>query len=206
MAKHGPEQHLIRADGVYITSMLQPTVGAGFNPVPDTMAIAARFVAPTGLAGTVGTAHRMRRVSLLGAPRTAFGAALQQRWLAFKARVQANIQANRLLHDMRFKPAGGVVTVDTSPRGPAPSPTALAVQSGWAPAPQSPASAAGYAPAQGDPPNQGGVTTALNLAPTEAGKPIQLWQRIVQSDLPPVVANRAQDDIIARWFAVKAAR
>lgn len=217
MAKHGPEMHYIRPDGVYITSVLQPTVGAGFNPVPDTMAIAARFVAPTGLAGPMG------QIAILGrqarrSPTRAFmpfqrafrkpkglGSPIGDRWRMFVARVRANFQANRFVQDMRFMPAGpGVVTMDTSPRPINTDPTALAVQSGWAPSPQSPASASNYMPAQGDPGNNDATVLALNLAPSEAGKPIQLWQRIMQSGLPPIVAARAEDDIITRWFKAKA--
>lgn len=205
MARHGDEQHYIRPDGVYITSELQPTVGTGFNPVADTMAIAARFVAPSGEAGLSGTvallgrSRRARRLAGLGAP------SLRDRWFAFKARVKANVQANKFIQDMRLRPqAGGVVTVDTSPRGPSPSATALAVQSGWAPQPTSPSASSGYMPAQGDPSNNGAVVTAINLAPSEAGKPINLWQRVMQSGLPPVVAQRAEDDVLTKWFGAKA--
>lgn len=222
MTRHGAEQHFIRPDGVYITSELQPTPGSGFNPVADTMAIAARFVAPTGLAGPMAHladgrpvhsrngfnharpkrrwAHLLptRQLGGLGAP------TLRDRWFAFKARVRANVQANKFIQDMRIRPMlPGVVTVDTSPRGPAPSATALAVQSGWAPQPTSPSKASGYTPAQGDPPNNGAVVTAVNLAPSEAGKPINLWQRVMQSGLPPVVAQRAENDVLAKWFGVK---
>jgi hypothetical protein len=201
MAKHGGEQHYLSPYNTYVTSARQPFVGAGFNPVADTQAIAARFVSPTGLAGPMGYVAA-QYPTRLGAP--AF-ANLRARWSAFKARVKVNMQANRFVQDMRLtQVAPGVMSMDTSPRPFNSDPTALAVQSGWAPAPQSRASASGYMPAQGDPPNNGAVPTAINLAPSEAGKPIQLWQRVMQSGLPPVVAQRAQNDVLARWFAAKA--
>jgi len=211
MAKHGPEAHYLRPDSVYITSVLQPTVGGGFNPVQDTAAIAARFVAPTGLAGPVGQIHLLgrsrRRIRFLGAEDGAPQPSLRQRWINFWGRVRANMAANKLVREMRALPEGArVVTVDTSPRGPAPSATALAVQSGWAPAPQSPASAAaaaGLQPRPGDPPNAGPVVTAVGLAPGQAAWPASFWDRVIRQGYPPVVAARAEEDVLTKWFGVK---
>lgn len=221
--KHGPEQHLIRADGVYITSELQPTVGGGFNPVADTMAIAARFVAPTGLAGPIGSVVRAKDPAWracnrtwpnrrMGHPIRALrgpgSPSLAERWMNFKARIKANMAANRFINDMRIRPAAGsVVTVDTSPRSPNSDPTALAVQSGWAPSPQSAATAAintvGMSAAQGDPPNQGAVVTAVNMTPGEAAFPVNFWDRVIRGGMSPVVAARAEGDVLAKWFGVK---
>ncbi len=199
MPRHGDEAHFIRPDGVYITSELQPAVGAGFNPVADTMAVAARFVAPTGLAGPVGTVH------LLGEPTPR--AAVRGWWTAFRARIKANMAANKFFQDMRIRPVrvnngGGRMTLDTSPRPAPPSPTALEVQGGYAPAPQSPSTAANYQPLPGDPNNNNAVVTAVNLTPGQAATPIAFWQG-VQRGLHPVVAARAQEDALTRWFGVK---
>lgn len=214
MAKHGPEQHLIRPDSVYITSVLQPSVGAGFNPVHDTAAIAARFVAPTGLAGPVGSIELMgrgwrgrRRLRLLGAADAAPPSDLRLRWINFWARVRANLAASKLARQMRRNDAPTVVTVDTSPRGPAPSATALPVKSGWSPSPQSAATAAisdvGFTPGQGDPPNMGPVVTAVQMDPRGAAFPANFWDRVIRQGYPPVVAARAQEDVLTKWFGVK---
>lgn len=205
MAKHGPESHFISPYVTYVTSQRQPAVGAGFNPVSDTAAIAARFVAPTGLAGPVGQVHLMgrkmrRRLRGIGAE-AAPAPSLRQRWQMFWGRVRANMMARRAL------PPGSVVTVDTSPRGPSPSPTALPVQSGWSPAPQTAATAAvaqaSYTPSQGDPPNMGPVVTAVSMDPAGAAFPTNFWDRVIRQGYPPVVAARAEDDVLTKWFGVK---
>jgi hypothetical protein len=214
MAKHGPERHYTNPYVTYVTSRRQPSVGAGFNPVSDTAAIAARFVAPTGLAGPVGTIELMgrrtrRRLRLLGAAE-APTASLRQRWINFWARVRANIAANKFVQDMRIRPAlppGSVVTVDASPRGPAPSATALPVGSGWAPEPQSAATAAivqaSYSPAQGDPPNMGPVVTGVTMDPAGAAFPAEFWNRVIAPGYPPTVAARANQRALFKWFGTK---
>lgn len=210
MARHGAESHYLRPDGVYITSVLQPTVG--YDPVADAQAVGASFVSSVGLAGPVATAYRRHRnVSLLGAPTFSN---LKNWWSAFKVRVQTNLVANK--YGVSMLPAaasaqaaaasGKQVTVDTSPRPPNADPTALATQSGWAPGPQSPktAAAAVYSSAPADPPNQGATVTAVAMAPGEAAAPVGFWQGITQSGFPPVVAARAEVDSLRRWFSSKA--
>jgi hypothetical protein len=89
MTRHGALQHYLRPDGVYITSVLQPF--ANFNPVPDTNAVAASFVSPGALAGPV---------ALWGCGDGGTGCvpmgSVKSRWQAFKAKVQLNLQTQRL--------------------------------------------------------------------------------------------------------------
>lgn len=221
MERHGSERHYLRADGVYITSVLEPTLN--FDPVRDTAQVAARFVAPSGLAGVVGTVHLMGPgVNLLGRPGinllgpginllgrpgiNLLGAAptLKQRWDAFKARVKLNIQTRRLMRGLAAKPAAlpaGVVNAGAA-RPPAPSPTALPAQGSWAPEPQSMATAA-ISSAQlhrEGPPTAGAVATAISMAPGEAAWPMQFWQNSIVRSYPGVVGSRAETDALAQWF------
>lgn len=185
MAKHGAEAHYLRPDFTYRTSVLQPTVG--YNPVPDAQAVAARFVAPMGLAGTVATRHH------LGAP------SLASRWAGFKARVSARFQAARMVRQLRTMPAAAApVTVDTSPR-PA-DPSAIAVQNGLAPAPQTRASVmAPMIMSQDGPPLTTATQTAVAMTP-EAAWPATYWQDVIAGGLPPIVAARGGGDALYKWF------
>src|SRR4051812_11166059 len=139
MDRHSGLQHYLRPDGVYITSELQPF--ANYNPVADAQAVAASFVSPSRLAGPVGVQllgrARKRGVNLLGKP------TVRERWMNFKARLKANLQANQIARGpaaLQPRSASGVTTVDTSPRPPNPDVAAIAVTSGWAPSPQTPSS------------------------------------------------------------------
>lgn len=202
MTRHGALQHYLRPDGVYITSVLQPF--ANFNPVPDTNAVAASFVSPGALAGPV---------ALWGCNGGGVGCApalgsVKSRWQAFKAKVQLNLQTQRLRRTARavaVTAPGQVTTVDTSPRPPNANVAAIAVTSGWAPTPQSPKSDAAmvYMPAQGDPPARGPVATGVAMAQNQAAFPQNFWNRVIRDGLPPVVAARAQDDVLTKWFGVK---
>lgn len=204
MDKHSALSHYVRPDAVHITSVLQPF--ANINPVADSMAVSASFVNPGGgLAGSTAQIHFLGRRSLRGAgvaPKTTFG----QHWANFKARLRVNMTANRYMRDMRFPAAAGspqVTTVDTSPRPPNADMTAIAVTGGWAPSPQSRASEARYVPMQGDPPNQGPAITAVAMAPAEAAFPQGFWNRVIRDGYPPIVAARAQEDVLTKWFGVK---
>jgi hypothetical protein len=204
MTRHGALQHYLRPDGVYITSVLQPF--ANFNPVPDTQAVAASFVSPGALAGPValwGCADGGTGCVPMGS--------VKSRWQAFKARVQLNLQTQRLRRTARAVSAavatapGQAITIDASPRPPNANVAAIAVTSGWAPSPQSPRSnaAAVYMPAQGDPPAHGPVATGVAMAQNQAAFPQNFWNRVIRDGLPPVVAARAQDDVLTKWFGVK---
>lgn len=192
MAKHGAEDHFLRPDGVYITSVLQPTVG--YDPVGDAQAVGARFVAPMGLAGPKATAWRARRRGLRGPVVDG----LRARWQMFKARIKANLQSHQFLLTTGTAPSSApVITVNTSPSAAA-DPSAVGGPAGQTPAG---AAAAVYAAAPGDPASQGAMTTSVAMAPQETGVPAGIWQQIINSGAAPVVALRAEADALRKWFS-----
>lgn len=185
--KHGIEQHLVRPDRVYATGVWTPTVG--YQPTRDAMEVAARFVADRGLAG-VG----------LGS--------FSGWWQTLVARIRTRIAAARLRRRMAL-PAGAVVATEldsaNAPRGPATTPTALAVQGGWAPAPMS---AAGMSArlrdlvgARSGAPELNAEQAAMQIAPAGAGAPATFWRDVMHRGFPPVVAARAQNDALRRFYA-----
>lgn len=199
MAKHGAEAHFLRPDGVYITTVLQPTLD--FDPVRDTASVAARFVAPMGLAGPVATRHHLNgQVNLLGATPT-----WRERWFAFKARVKANMAASKLMREMRVRPMlPAAMPAQDLPRPPNADPTALMAKGAWAPQPQTKLTAAqdvvNAVSRAGDPPNQSAANTAVAMAPQQAAWPGYFWQRSIHGD-PAVVDSRAGQWAMNRWWA-----
>lgn len=201
MTKHGSEQHFVRPDATYITTVLQSTA-TGYQPVRDAMEVGSRFVAPMGLAGQRMTRHFGDGSTAPVGPAAPFGQRVRTWWAGVKARAAAR----RALWQTRAVAAlpPGVVTVDTSPRPANSDPSALAVQSGWAPGPQSPASAAAQiATAQaGDPPYDPSLVAATRIGPGEARWPTSFWQRVIMNrGLPPVVAARAENDALRQWYS-----
>jgi hypothetical protein len=196
MARHGSEQHFVRPDVTYITTVLQATA-QGYQPVQDAMEVGSRFVAPMGLAGQRVTFHGYHRG--MGAPPV--GTKVQAWWAGVKARIAARRLA-RMSAASPIAPAS-VVTVDTSPRPANSDPTALAVQSGWAPGPQSPGSAASQIshPNAGDPPFAPSVVAANQIAPSMVGWPGNFWNDVIRGGLPPVVAARGENDALRLWFS-----
>lgn len=200
MARHGAFQHYIRPDAVYRTGVIQPA--AFYNPVEDAQAVAAEFVAAPGLAGLHATAHRGH----LGGP-------IASRWAAFKARVKTRLIANQIIRDADMVPAAITskqATLDVSPRPPSPYPGAVPTTSGWMPQPQTPASAASVATAYrgraGDSPQAGAVATAVAMDPSGAGFPANFWANTIVGGMNPLVAQRAETDVLRRWFRSKADR
>lgn len=196
MARHGAFQHYIRPDAVYRTGVIQPA--AYYNPVEDAQAVAAEFVAAPGLAGLHATVHRGH----LGGP-------LASRWAAFKARVKTRLIANRIIRDTGTVPAALVskqITLDASPRGPSPYAGAVPTTNGWAPQPQTPASVVPSITRAGDPPTAGAVATAIAMDPAGAAWPADFWAKVVGGNMNPLVAQRAETDVLRRWFRAKADR
>jgi hypothetical protein len=211
MKRHGAEAHFLRPDGVYITTVLQPTLN--FDPVRDTQETAARFVMPTGLAGPVATTT----TTMIPAGHHPFmdswtrtTTTWKSRWQSFVARIKANMAANQLVRDMNIHvpPAKAgplpLKITDILPRPPNPNPGAIAVSSGWAPDPQSPATAAmntvGSMPAQGDPPKTPAIVTAVNMAPQEAGFPAEFWRDTIEGGMSPLIATRGERDALYQWY------
>lgn len=200
MAKHGSEQHFVRPDFTYITTVLQATA-TGYQPTQDAMEVGSRFVAPMGLAGQRMTRHFGDGSAAPVGPTMPFGQRVRAWWAGVKSRAMARRIAaqSRLL-----PPASGVVTIDTSPRPANADPSALAVQSGWAPGPQSPSSAAAQiATARADdPPYDPSLVAASNIGPSEARWPSNFWQRVIMNrGLPPVVAARAEGDALRLFYS-----
>lgn len=196
MARHGGSQHFLRWDVTSKTSVLQPT--GGYNPVADAQAVAAEFVTYPGLAGPRATRHR------LGAP-----GPLASKWAAFKAKVRANLIANGIIRQGGALPAvavNAVRTVDVSPRSPSPYPGAIPTQSGWMPAPETPAGVVPTVHRAGDPPTAGAVATAITMDPAGAAFPATFWADVIGQGLNPLIAARAQSDVLRRWFRSKADR
>ena len=207
MAKHGSEQHFVRPDATYITTVLQATA-TGYQPVRDAMEVGSRFVAPMGLAGQRMTRHFGDGGAAPVGPDAAgpmmmpFGQRVRAWWAGVKSRAMAR----RIARQARLLPGTpqGVVTIDTSPRPANADASALAVQSGWAPGPQSPATAAAQiATARvDDPPYDPSLVAATRIGPGEARWPTNFWQRaIMNRGLPPVVAARAENDALRQWYS-----
>lgn len=201
MAKHGSEQHFVRPDFTYITTVLQATA-TGYQPTRDAMEVGSRFVAPMGLAGQRMTRHFGDGSVAPVGPAVPFGQRVRAWWAGVKSRAMAR----RIMREARILPAGpqGVVTVDTSPRPANADPTALAVQSGWAPGPQSPATAAAQiATARvDDPPYDPSLVAASRIGPRVAQWPTNFWQRVIMNrGLPPVIAARAENDALRQWYS-----
>lgn len=114
MPKHGIENHFVRPDRVYATSVWTPIVG--YQPVSDAMQVAARFVQDRGLAGA-GLIQRWRwrkqaqKNGFTGGLGFAPGNWLRDLIAGFKARIMAAKIQRQLA-----KRGGAMVSVDTSPR------------------------------------------------------------------------------------------
>lgn len=196
MAKqHGAEAHLLRVDRVWRTGVIDPTVG--YEPVAASQAVAARFVAPVGLAGTQATRHR------LAGPVEAFPGKVATFFAGIRARWEARRLARQVARNggVPFAPGAQTMTLDTSPRGPSPGAGAIAVQSGWMPQPQSPASAvANLTTARaGDPPMPGIAATAAAMTP-ESTWPNNYWRDVISQDVPPIIAARGGGDALYKWY------
>lgn len=206
--KHGIEQHFVRPDRVYATSVLTPIIG--YQPAADAYQVGARFVAGgQGLAGlrssyrVPGRAMRFwrRRNGVAGPVSTIRG------WLSVRfAALRAWIESRKIRKELTLPPAaeGTVPTheVDTSPRGPQPYSGAIPVQAGWSPKPESPLTAAlkithdklfkaPVMPAE---------SAAAQIAPAGALAP-NAYVRDVMGGLPPVVAQRGEADLLRRFYA-----
>lgn len=177
--------------------MIQPA--AYYNPVADAQAVGAEFVAAPGLAGMHATAHRGH----LGGP-------IASRWAAFKAKLKTNLIANGIIRQTGgFVPpdiASKQITLDTSPRGPSPYAGAVPTTSGWAPQPQTPASSVPSIRRAGDPPTAGAVATAVAMDPAGAAFPANFWRNVIGNNMNPLLAQRAETDVLRRWFRAKADR
>lgn len=122
MDKHGIEQHFVRPDRVYATSVWTPIVG--YQPVSDAMQVAARFVSGPGLAGPGFLQRwRWRRQAArngfmgLGGALGFVGGVLD--WVRnLVAGLRARLQAFKIERDLRKGAKDGttVVSLDTSPR------------------------------------------------------------------------------------------
>lgn len=206
MARHGGTQHYLRPDFTYKTSVLQPV--AGYSPVADAEAVAGEFVGNVGLAGPVAMV-RYPHAGYRGV-----SGPVASWWNRLKARVRANMMMNSIKRQAgggtmpaaAFAAAAPKVDVDTSPRPPAPSPTAIPTTGGWMPEPQSPRSAVAYTGAQGDPPTAGAVAAAVAADPKGAAFPAEFWADVIGRDLPPLIAARAENDVLRRFFRRKADR
>lgn len=193
MDRHGGSRHYLRWDFTSKTSVLQPTMG--YNPVSDAQAVAAEFVTYPGLAGPRATRHR------LGAP-----GPLASRWQAWTAKIKANLIANGIMRQAGAAPATAARTVDVSPRGSSPYPGAIPTQGGWMPAPETPAGVVPTYARAGDPPTAGAVATAVAMDPSGAAFPANFWANTIGPGINPLIAARAENDILRRWFRRKADR
>lgn len=203
MAKHGAEAHYLRPDVTYRTSVLQSTVG--YNPVADAQAVAARFVAPMGLAGSIATRHYLAAPAAVPVYETTPASW----WTTFVARTKARWDIMRLRRAVRrapvpdYAPAAPaapatvpVMTLDTSPR-----PGAALMQDGISPASVTPVTAmAPMIAAQGGPPLTDARQAAMAMTP-EAAWPATFWQDVIADGLPPIVAARGGNDALYKWFS-----
>jgi hypothetical protein len=203
MPRHDQEQHFVRPDRVYATSVLSPIVG--YQPAEDAMQVGARFV--SGGQGLGFPHFRFKRplpIRLfrgLGAPSLNLFSWIRDRWAAVKARVEVK----KMVRDLRYLPAAPAqVTLDTSPRPPAPYPGALMTKGGWAPAPQSPATAANAitrgAAGREAPPILPALDAGNQLAPQAIGFPIDYWKSI-REDYPGTVGVRSEHDALRAFYA-----
>jgi hypothetical protein len=212
MSKHGNELHFVRPDRVYATSVLTPIVG--YQPASDAYQVGARFVAGgQGLAGprseTVQPSRfyfrrngfRFRRNGVAGPVDTIRG------WLSVRfAGLRAWLSSMKIRKELTLPPGTDpsqpTHEMDTSPRGPQPYSGAVPVQAGWAPPPQSPLIAAlkitrdklFKAPVLPAEAAGGQIAPAAAFAPNR-------YVSDMMSGLPPVVAQRGEDDLLRRFYA-----
>lgn len=200
--KHGIENHFVRPDRVYATSVLTPVVG--YQPVSDAYQVGARFVAGgQGLAGVFRRFGRRPRNGRAFAGGFAGPVDTIRGWLAIRfAGLRARLEALRIRAQMKQLPPGTAThVVDTSPRGQSPYPGAIPVSAGWAPRPDSPMAAAMRLKDRlFGAPTMPAQSAAAQLAPEGAQAP-NAYMASVMGGLPPVVAQRGEDDLLRRWYA-----